>query len=204
MDFSLGILIISSYIAGSIPFGKMVARRIMRIDISSVGSGNIGATNVAREIGLKWGFVTLVLDCLKGWAPAFAAEILYRGSFNSAAVAAACGLAALIGHQFSIFLRFDGGKGVATALGFFLVLCPSCVAAAGGIFVVVVYVKGYVSLASICAAGSMPLLLVVSGAPVVYTLAGLLSFGLISWAHRGNIMRLIENREPRWTDRCPK
>ncbi|HDR15206.1 MAG TPA: glycerol-3-phosphate 1-O-acyltransferase, partial [Desulfobacteraceae bacterium] len=174
------------------------------IDISTVGSGNIGATNVAREIGVKWGALTLILDCLKGLAPTAVAVTSYSGHFEPSTMAALSGLAALIGHQFSVFLKFKGGKGVATALGVFIVLCPVCVASALVVFVLLVYIPGYISLASMGASVCMPVFLIFSDAPDINTAAGFLIAGLIVLAHRDNILRLKQKQEPRWRNRTLK
>lgn len=192
------IFVFLSYLAGSIPFGKIIARMAKGLDISTVGSRNIGATNVAREIGLKWGLLTLLLDCLKGLGPTVAACVLYKGHFNPETVAAASGLAAFIGHQFSLFLKFKGGKGVATALGVFLVLCPICVAGSLVVFVVLVYLMGYISLASMTASVSMPFFLLVSTKPPIHAGVAFVISALIAVAHRDNIIRLIQNQEPKW------
>lgn len=168
------------------------------LDISTVGSRNIGATNVAREIGLKWGLLTLLLDCLKGFGPTVAACFLYKGHLNPETVAAASGFAAFIGHQFSLFLKFKGGKGVATALGVFLVFCPICVAGSLVVFVVLVYLMGYISLASMTASVSMPFFLLLSTKPSMHAVVALLISALIAVAHRNNIVRLIQKQEPKW------
>jgi acyl phosphate:glycerol-3-phosphate acyltransferase len=197
------ILVIISYLLGSICFGKIIARMARGVDISDIGSQNVGATNVAREIGLKWGFLTLVLDSLKGFLPTAAAFVLHKGDFNPETVASVCGLAAFIGHNYSIFLKFKGGKGVATALGVFLVLCPVCVVGSVALFLVLVGFMGYISLASIAAAVSMPFFLLISGKPPVLLGVAFLISGFITFAHRGNILRLLQKREPKWRKSAP-
>jgi acyl phosphate:glycerol-3-phosphate acyltransferase len=197
------ILVIISYLLGSICFGKIIARMARGVDISDIGSQNVGATNVAREIGLKWGFLTLVLDSLKGFLPTAAAFVLHKGDFNPETVASVCGLAAFIGHNYSIFLKFKGGKGVATALGVFLVLCPVCVVGSVALFLVLVGFMGYISLASIAAAVSMPFFLLISGKPPVILGVAFLISGFITFAHRGNILRLLQKREPKWRKSAP-
>jgi glycerol-3-phosphate acyltransferase PlsY len=199
----LFIFVVLSYLAGSIPFGKIIARMAKGLDISAVGSRNIGATNVAREIGLKWGLLTLLLDCLKGLGPSAAAFAFYKGDFNPATVAAVSGLAAFIGHQFSLFLKFKGGKGVATALGVFLVLCPLCVAGSLALFVVLVYFMGYISLASMGASAAMPFFLLLSTKPPMHAGVAFLISGLIALAHRDNIRRLLQKQEPKWRRNTP-
>lgn len=204
MEPFLTIFLVSSYLAGSIPFGKMIARKAKGLDIATVGSRNIGATNVAREIGLKWGLLTLLLDCLKGFLPTAAAFVLCKEHFNPETVAAFGGVAAFIGHRFSVFLKFKGGKGVATALGVFLVLCPGCVAGSLVVFMVLVYLMGYISLASITASGSMPFLLLIFDKPPIHIGAAFLIAALIIHAHRDNIMRLMHKQEPKWGREKPR
>jgi glycerol-3-phosphate acyltransferase PlsY len=204
METFLIIFVISGYLAGSIPFGKIIARTAKGLDISTVGSRNIGATNVAREIGFKWGILTLLLDALKGAVPTAAAFTMYDGSFNPATVAALSGMAAFLGHRFSVFLAFRGGKGVATALGVFFVLCPVCVAGSLGIFIVLVYVMGYISLASMGASLSMPVFLLLAGTPPGHAWVALLVSALIVLAHRDNILRMARKQEPKWRTKTPR
>jgi len=113
-------LFIAAYLLGSIPFGLLISQRVVKLDITKSGSGNIGAANVAREVGLKWGIVTLFLDTLKGFIPVICAWYLLKSSAEiNEALIGMIGLAALLGHQFSLYLHFKGGKGVATYLGVF-------------------------------------------------------------------------------------
>jgi glycerol-3-phosphate acyltransferase PlsY len=119
--------IVTAYLLGSIPFGKLIAKRVAHINITQRGSGNIGATNVARELGITWGLVTLLLDMLKGFLPVFLyAHYILQAGIEFETCLSAIGLAALLGHQFSIFMRFRGGKGVATAIGIYLVIWDPC------------------------------------------------------------------------------
>jgi glycerol-3-phosphate acyltransferase PlsY len=190
-----------AYLLGSIPWGLLVTRIFGRADIRQAGSGNIGATNVARVAGPAAGILTLVLDIAKGFAAVWLAA---RYSNESARWMMIAGLAALIGHCFPIWLNFKGGKGVAVALGIFLALCAPAALAALAIFGLVAAYWRYVSLGSITAAAAMPLLIYFLWAPfhapptiiIFGTMAAAL---LIIYKHDANIQRLIEGVEPKFS-----
>jgi len=150
----------ASYLLGSIPFGYVLVRVFQGIDVRSIGSGNIGATNVARSGGKGLAIATLVLDALKGWLPVFLVLTLSgipaSGPPQRHTLAAVAALCAVIGHMFPVWLKFNGGKGVATGLGVFLALAPQAVLIALLVFVAVVAVTRYVSLGSILAAAAFP------------------------------------------------
>lgn len=165
------------------------------MDITRMGSRNIGATNVAREIGMKWGLLTLALDVLKGLAPALIFRLLFPESHVGLSIV---GLMALLGHQFTPFLRFKGGKGVATALGFFLAVSPTATLFALGVFLITVYVWDFISLGSILAAFSVPLFLSLFMKPRTLVLASLIAAAFICLKHKGNIQRLASGHERRW------
>ena len=166
MIFQSFIFAITAYLFGSIPFGKLIAGKVARIDITQKGSGNIGATNVARELGIKWGILTLVLDMLKGFVPVVLFACLApKAGIGHEIGLSVVGLSALSGHQFSIFLKFRGGKGVGTALGIYLAISPLSCLSALLLFILIVYIWDFVSLASMTSAFSMPL----------YALAGALA-----------------------------
>jgi glycerol-3-phosphate acyltransferase PlsY len=193
------ILITSAYLLGSIPFGKLVARRVAHINITQRGSGNIGATNVARELGITWGLVTLFLDILKGFLPVF----LYTHYFFNAGIEyeiclSIIGLSALLGHQFSIFMGLRGGKGVATAIGIYLAISPLICLAAVIVFILTVYIWDFVSLGSMIAVIIMPFLLVFSGASQPIVTCSIIVAALICLKHKGNITRLIRGKERKW------
>jgi acyl phosphate:glycerol-3-phosphate acyltransferase len=151
---------VCSYLLGSIPFGYILVRLFHGVDVRSIGSGNIGATNVARSGRKGLAIATLVLDALKGWLPVFLVLTLPGIPATSSpqlhTLAAAAALAAVIGHMFPVWLKFHGGKGVATGLGVFLALAPKAVVIALVIFVAVVALTRYVSLGSILAAATFP------------------------------------------------
>jgi glycerol-3-phosphate acyltransferase PlsY len=192
-DISLGLLWLplAGYLLGSIPFGILLTRIFGGGDIRVAGSGNIGATNVTRVVGPIPGILTLILDGLKG-----AAAVLLAAHFSgsSAMWMTVTGVAALIGHCFPVWLKFKGGKGVATAAGMFLALCWPAAIAAILIFVLVVIFFRFVSLGSIAAAAAMPHL----APPPSVTLGAFAAAMLVVYKHDGNIQRLVEGREPRF------
>ncbi len=148
------LIIPTAYLLGSIPFGYLLVRTFLKQDIRAVGSGNIGATNVARSGAKGLGILTLLLDCLKGFAAVLLALYLGQHDLDLAAVAA---VAAILGHVFPIWLGFRGGKGIATALGVFLALSWPTALCALGVFIAVTFLTRYVSLGSILGAATLPL-----------------------------------------------
>jgi glycerol-3-phosphate acyltransferase PlsY len=201
----LWLLVFLGYVLGSIPFGYLLVRARSGRDVRAIGSGNIGATNVARAAGLSTGVATLVLDLAKGL---FAVWLAGQGSGGNIRIMMYAGLAAILGHVFPVWLKFSGGKGVATALGVFLMISWAAVAAAVAIFAIVVLFWRYVSLGSISAAAALPLLVYLLYAPghappTAVTAATLLSSVLIIVKHRKNIERLLSGTEPRF-DTGPK
>jgi len=183
-----------AFVLGSIPFGRIIGRAAARVDVREVGSRNIGATNVAREVGLRWGVATLVLDALKGAAP-----VLVLGAVTGApGLAELCGLAAVGGHQFSPFLGFQGGKGVATALGVFLAMEPLACAAALAVFLIVVALSDIISLGSMSAACCIPLFLALWGGSGARIAVAAAVAALILFAHRENMGRILRGEERRW------
>ncbi|MFC1868048.1 glycerol-3-phosphate 1-O-acyltransferase PlsY [Thermodesulfobacteriota bacterium] len=190
---------IASFFIGSIPFGALISQRVAKIDITRKGSGNIGATNVARELGLKWGLVTLALDLLKGFTPTYIFSH-YFNAYNETGLFIVC-LAILLGHQYSPLQKFRGGKGVATALGIFLAISPVLALIALLIFVVTVYASDFVSLGSMIAACAMPLSLLLHRKSDHLVVASLIMAALICLKHRDNIRRLLSGEERRWRKR---
>lgn len=193
---------IVAYLLGSVPFGKFIARGVARIDITTRGSRNIGATNVARELGLKWGFLTLVLDILKGFVPVVLFASYVPDTAHSHEIALPLvGLSALLGHQFSLFERFRGGKGVATALGIYLGISPLSSLLAILLFILVVYKWNFVSLGSIIAASAMPLILMLFDTALPLVICSFVIAALICFKHTGNIVRLLKGQETKWRNR---
>lgn len=187
---------VTGYLLGSIPFGYLLVRAFRGADIRTTGSGNIGATNVARTSPLL-GIITLLLDVLKGIAAVALASRIFPGS-KTLALIAACG--AICGHVFPVWLRFRGGKGVATGLGSFLLLTPKAILLAVGFFVGMVAAFRYISLASITAAGSLPIFAVLLSEAPGGTEIALVATGsfLVIVKHHQNIRRLLSGTEPRF------
>jgi glycerol-3-phosphate acyltransferase PlsY len=186
-----------AYLLGSIPFGYLLVRTFRKQDIRSMGSGNIGATNVVRSGAKGLGIATLLLDLGKAFAAVMLARHIAPGSFDLAVAAA---IAAVLGHVFPVWLGFRGGKGVASALGVFLALTPRSALCVLAVFLVVVMLTRYVSLASIVAAAAFPIfgfLFVPNRSPIV--IAGFLFIPLlIVVKHFGNIRRLLSGTESRF------
>jgi len=183
---------------GSIPFGRIISRRVAQTDITRRGSRNIGATNVARKIGLRWGILTLVLDVSKGLVPAMGFRLVYPESHFGLSIV---GLCALLGHQFTPFLGFQGGKGVATALGFFMAVSPPATLLALCVFLLAVYLWDFISLGSILASFSLPFFLALLAWPGVIVVASLVAAVLICMKHKENLHRMISGTESRWRER---
>jgi glycerol-3-phosphate acyltransferase PlsY len=184
------LLILCAYLLGSIPTGLLLAKAA-GVDIRAAGSGNIGATNVYRTLGRSVGILTLVGDCLKGLIPVLVAQRLGMGD----AGIAAAGTAAFLGHVYTVFLRFKGGKGVATALGVFLGVSPASVGIALVIFIAVVAAWRYISLGSVTAAGAMPFIVAgLDGRPLIIAMSAVIAL-LVIWKHRENISRLRAGTE---------
>ncbi len=190
------ITIVCAYFLGSIPTGLLLAKAFGGVDIRSTGSGNIGATNVYRTLGRKVGIMTLVGDCLKGLVPVLVAKSL---DFPDAWVAAV-GLAAFLGHVYTIFLGFKGGKGVATALGVFLGLSPLSVLAALVVFVLVLLKWRYVSLGSIVAAAAMPVFVAVLDTRILVVAVTSVISCIVIHRHRENIRRLQAGTESKFKE----
>jgi len=200
------LLLLGAYLLGSIPFGLLFARLFGGADVRQYGSGNIGATNVARVAGPLPGILTLLFDVAKG---ALAVWLAARFADHSARTMMLTGVAALLGHCFPVWLGFKGGKGVATGLGVFAALCPSAALAAVVLFVLIVVFLRIVSLASITAAAAMPLLVYFLWAPhhappLVISFGTLFASGLIIYKHNANLQRLVEGSEPRFAFRKSK
>lgn len=185
------LLVVCAYLIGSIPTGLLLAKAFGGVDIRSAGSGNIGATNVYRTMGRKVGLLTLLGDCMKGVIPVVAAKSLGL----PVAWVALVGLSAFLGHVYTIFLGFKGGKGVATALGVFLAASPWAVLAVLVIFSLVLYKWRYVSLASITAAALMPSLVALLYKQPALVGMTLVIAALVIFKHRENIQRLKAGTE---------
>ncbi len=187
------------YLLGSIPFGYLLVRATGGGDIRFIGSGNIGATNVARASGWPVGVATLLLDAAKGFLAVWLTAHFTGGNIRFMMYA---GLAAILGHVFPVWLKFEGGKGVATGLGVFLALCWPALVVAVALFLLVALFWRYVSLASISAAAALPLLVYLLYAPghappTAVSVATLVAAVVVIVKHRDNIERLLAGTEPR-------
>ena len=203
IPFTVWLIPAVAYLLGSIPFGLLVTRVFGRGDVRKEGSGNIGATNVSRVAGPLAGILTLLLDGAKGTA---AVLIAGRYSNDSAMWMVIAGLAVLVGHCFPVWLRFKGGKGVATAAGVYLAMSPPAFLGGLILFSLIAGYSRYVSLGSVAAAVAMPLLTYFLWAPhhappLVVTIGSLAIAILIVYKHDANLRRLAEGTEPKFSFR---
>jgi glycerol-3-phosphate acyltransferase PlsY len=187
------LLCLCAYICGSIPFGVLLAKK-QRVNIRKHGSGNIGATNVARTLGKKAGLLTLIGDVFKGWLVVFLAS-LWSGE---TIVVALAGLAVFFGHLFSIFLKFKGGKGVATGLGVLSFVMPLPALISAAIFILCLNVSGYISLSSILAAITLPVVGIYFKTPLPFIYLAVILVLFTIQKHHENILRLVEGTEPKF------
>jgi len=199
----IALILAVAYLIGSIPSGYLIVRATEGGDVRETGSGGTGATNVSRSAGKGAGILTLILDVIKGVFVVFLAGILSDGLFPFADwTIAFAGVLAILGHIFPVWLRFRGGKGVATALGVFLMLEPIVVVIALVVFAITFALTRYVSLASLVAISSITIailaLTLFDPFELPNAIAALLSAGLVIFAHRANIQRLIAGSEPKF------
>ena len=203
---TLAVLLIGSYLLGSIPFGYL-AGRLAGIDIRQAGSGNIGATNVVRVLGKGYGYPVFVLDFLKGFGAVKISMLMATGrplEWNSPEIfGILAAMSSVLGHLYPAWLAFKGGKGVATSAGALLALTPVATLFGVAIWIVVFCLTRYVSLASITAAIVLPIVILVvrsqdqnKGKPLVYSSACVAA--VVIWRHRSNLSRLIRGTEPRF------
>ena len=190
-----------AYLLGSIPFGLLIVKARGGPDLRSAGSGNIGAANVARTAGAVAGLLTLLLDAGKGYLAGWIAERLANGATGGRWMMIAA-VAAVLGHMFPVWLRFKGGKGVATGLGVLLPICREAVPAGAGLWVWVVFFGRCSSLGSMVAAAALPvvfsLLYAPPQAPPTYVILGTILISLLVLAkHRSNMERLVAGKESR-------
>jgi glycerol-3-phosphate acyltransferase PlsY len=193
--------LLASYLLGAIPTSHIVSRTIARIDLRQHGSGNLGATNLYRVLGWKYAVPVALFDIAKGAIPVL---LFAPQASRSELFAVACGVAAILGHVFSVFVGFKGGKGVATAAGVMLGLTPLALGVAALVWAVVVRVTGYVSLGSIAAAAVLPVavyLLEQPNTPELLWIDVLVAAGVII-LHRRNIQRLLKGTENRFGRRA--
>jgi acyl phosphate:glycerol-3-phosphate acyltransferase len=191
-DFRLAGLLAFAYLAGGIPTGFLVVKRLKGYDIRTRGSGNPGTANVYRNAGPLAGALTLIVDALKGYAPVCLAIRLYPESPGIAVVA---GAAAIVGHNWTPFLGFKGGKGVATSAGVFLALLPKPMIVTIGTFAAATWLSGHISVGSLAGAAVLPLAAWATASPSILLAAATFSGLLIWYKHIPNLQRLLKNRE---------
>jgi glycerol-3-phosphate acyltransferase PlsY len=184
--------VLIGYLAGSVPFAYLLARRA-GVDVRVAGSGNVGAANVLRTAGVGRAVLVMALDIGKGALAVMLASLSNAGN----ALTAAAGAAAVVGHIYPVWLRFHGGKGVAVAAGVFAVLTPMATAVAVGLFLVIVRITRYISLGSIAATIALPPAAWLTGASTAVIVTASTTAGLILFRHRANIRRLCAGTERR-------
>lgn len=187
------LLIVFAYVIGSVPSGYILGK-LRGVDVRAVGSGNVGATNVARAVGKSQGFITLIADAAKGYLPVLAALQLGQDSLTIALTA----IAAFLGHLYPLFLKFQGGKGVATGFGALLALAPMAALVLVVVFALVAGATRIVSLGSLATAAAAPLSLWLFHQPPVVVAMGFVLGAMVVIRHRGNIQRLLAGTEPRF------
>jgi acyl phosphate:glycerol-3-phosphate acyltransferase len=190
------LVVLLAYAIGSVPFALLLARQWGTGDLRRIGSGNLGAANVLRASGATAGLLVAALDIAKG---ALSVALARRLSDQPGAPAAA-GLAAIVGHVYPVWLRFRGGKGVATACGVFSVLTPSATLPALTIFALTVWLTKYISLASVLASLALPPIAYWAGSPAPAVASACAASALIVFRHRSNLARLHMGRERRLAD----
>jgi glycerol-3-phosphate acyltransferase PlsY len=188
------VVALASYLLGAVPFSFLIARAFGIEDVRRVGSGNVGATNVLRSAGKLAGVLAFTLDALKGALAAIAAELLFPGDTTLPALAA---VSAVVGHMYPLWLRFEGGKGVATGFGAFLPLAPWAALAGILVFAGVAAATRYVSLGSVAGAVALPLIAALLGGPGPVPAAAGFTALLVLFRHRSNLRRILGGTERR-------
>lgn len=188
-----------AYLLGSVPFGLILARWVKGVDLRTIGSGNIGATNAVRAMGRGWGFTVFGLDFLKGFVPVFLAPRLLEHSFAEGEfLAVLVGTASVLGHCYPIYLAFQGGKGVATGCGAIVAIEPLVFVAGGVVWLLTRLATGYAGLASILMGVAFPVAAWFLGWPErrALVVGAVLLMALILVRHRSNVQRMIDGTEP--------
>jgi len=191
VTWPFAVILLGGYLLGSVPFGILVGRMFYGVDPRTVGSGNIGTANSMRAFGRTGAVLVLLGDAFKGAAPTFVALHFLPEPWMAAAV----GLATIVGHNWSVFLRFRGGKGVATTLGVVIVLSLPAAVAFGAVWLLTAAVTRYSSLASILASVAVPVAMFLLRSPMPYVVYGIVALALVVWRHESNIRRLAAGTE---------
>jgi acyl phosphate:glycerol-3-phosphate acyltransferase len=193
MTRSLFFAFFVGYLAGSVPTGLWLGLAFRRTDVRRQGSGNLGATNVFRVLGWKAGLVTLLVDIAKGFLPTW----YFQTAGGNGYAALAAGLGAILGHTFSFWVRFRGGKGVATTAGVFTALLPKAMGVTAGAFLLSLAVTRVVSLSSVFASLVLILITILTTRDSALRLLGIVMPSLVIFKHRANLRRLMQGTEPR-------
>ncbi len=183
---------ILTFFISAIPFGYLITKAVKGVDIRQYGSGNIGATNVSRVCGKKWGIVVFILDLLKGFIP-----VLICNQFYGEFWAGISAVSAVLGHSFTPYLRFKGGRGVAVGLGSFLGIIPAQAGIAFGIWLISLKISRIVSLSSMIASASLPFLCYIFGKSGILIITTGIGAAIVILRHTPNIKRLIKGEEPK-------
>ena len=194
------ILFIVAYLVGSIPNALWIGKVFKGLDVRNYGSGNVGATNASRVLGWKLGVLVLSLDVLKGAVFVYIAKLINLDDIYLVLVS----LAPILGHSYSIYLKFKGGKAVATSLGVFTVLVPKVILVLLVIFLITVFLTQYVSVASITVALLLPIFTFILYNNTIYTIFSLIIGLLVVCKHKSNIINLINGKEDKYFDKTKK
>ena len=194
------ILFIISYLVGSIPNALWIGKVFKGLDVRNYGSGNVGATNASRVLGWKLGVLVLLLDVLKGAVFVYIAKLINLDDIYLVLVS----LAPILGHSYSIYLKFKGGKAVATSLGVFTLLVPKVILVLLVIFLITVFLTQYVSVASITVALLLPIFTFILYNNIIYTIFSLIIGLLVVYKHKSNIINLINGKEDKYFDKTKK
>ncbi len=193
--FEILITVIIAYLIGSIPTGYIIVKLATGQDIRTIASGSTGATNVKRVMGKKWFFITLLLDAFKGALPVVLAKVFGTIFISIGLLPVLAAIAVIIGHSKSIFLKFTGGKSVASGVGTILALNWVAGLIIAVIWAIITYFSRYVSLGSIIALALSPIIMYLFNAPIAYVCYCALGAVYIIWLHRSNIQRLLKGEE---------
>ena len=194
------IIFIVAYLVGSIPNALWIGKVFKELDVRNYGSGNVGATNASRVLGWKLGVLVLLLDVLKGAIFVYIAKLINLDDIYLVLVS----LAPILGHSYSIYLKFKGGKAVATSLGVFTVLVPKVILVLLVIFLITVFLTQYVSVASITVALLLPIFTFILYNNIIYTIFSLIIGLLVVYKHKSNIINLINGKEDKYFDKTKK
>jgi len=193
------VTVIVSYLIGAIPMGYIIGKVFYKTDITKKGSGNIGFANVAQYLGLKAAFVVFLLDFAEG----FLAVLIFKLIFHDPLISAVSAFTVVFGHDFSVFMKFKGGKGASTTYGALAALAPLPTLFGAFTFFIVLWIKKYISLSNLISIGMIPIYMVLLNTPIYYTVSAMLLALLLVYTHRVNIANLFSGQEIKITDSNP-